>query len=335
TARDSFTATVRASIVRTGPGASESIEIGPPDKDGVSFARRLDDGAILRLARTAARRFEPHPVALRARPLWTAPFDAGQVESVEDSCGPALERLELHEGRWTMRTPAGFAADVASTIDLVDAFVRAKADQWLAENDDGTFGLGSGCTVALTLAPVGVAGPSNRAGIVFGAEGEGGVYARTLEDPAVFLAPWSLLAIARHPAIDRSRLRFEAGAVARVTLVRGRAQMVLRNVDGQLVRSGLEAGDAGADDKLAAALAGLYATTALHPGRPARDEGFERPTLEIDALSRGDAGLLETRIAIGAPGRDGPSEIYFARAAGIDATFAVPRQTVDDLLKAW
>ena len=336
TARDSFTATVRASIVRTGSSASESIEIAPPDKEGVSLARRLDDGAILRLARAVARRFEPHPVALRARPAWTAPFDAAQVESVEDSCGPVLERLELHEGRWTMRTPAGFAADIASTIDLVDAFVRAKADQWLAENDDGTFGLGGGCAVTLTLAPVGTAGPSKRAGIVFGAEGEGGVYARTLESPAVFLAPWSLLAVARHPAIDRSRLRFEVGELSRVTLARGRAQIALTNVDGRLVRDPLEANDADANDKLAAALAGLYATTALHPGRPARDEGFERPSLEIDALSRSDAGEMhETRIAIGAPGRDGPSEIYFARAAGIDATFAVPRHTVDDLLKAW
>jgi hypothetical protein len=333
---ESFTAVARASIVRTGSGASEAIEIAPPDKGGVSLARRLDDGALLRLPRAAARRLEPHPIALRARAAWTTPFDAAQVESVEDSCGPTFERLELHEGRWKMTTPVGFAADVASTIDLVDAFAHAKADQWLAESDDGTFGLGSGCAVTLTLAPVETASPSRRAGIVFGAEGEGGVYARTLESPAVFLAPWSLLAIARHPAIDRSRLRFEAGALARVTLVRGRTPIVLTNVDGRLVRSVLESDDAGAGDKLVAALAALYAPTALHPGRPAPDEGFQHPTLEIDTLSQGDAGgLHETRIAIGAPGRDGPSEIYFARIAGIDATFAVPRHTVDAVLKAW
>ena len=335
-ANQSFTAIARASIVRTGSGASEAIEIARPDKGGVSLARRLDDGALLRLPRAAARRLEPHPISLRARAAWTAPFDVAQVEAVEDSCAPTLERLELHEGRWTMRTPVGFAADVASAIDLVDAFVHAKPDQWLAESDDGTFGLGSGCAVTLTLAPAGTASPSRRAGIFFGAEAEGGVYARTLESPAVFLAPWSLLAIARHPAIDRSRLRFEAGAVARVTLVRGRVQIVLTNVDGRLVRSAHESDDAGAGDRLVAALAGLYAPTALHPGRPPRDEGFEHPTLEIDALSRGEAGGLHTtHIAIGAPGRDGPSDVYFARVAGVDATFAVPRHAVDAVLKAW
>jgi hypothetical protein len=235
-----------------------------------------------------------------------------------------------------MRAPAGFIADVASTIDLVDAFAHAKPDQWLAESDDGTFGLGSGCAVTLTLAQGEAAGPSRRVGFVFGAEGEGGFYARTLEAPAVFLAPSSLHAIARHPCIDRSWLRFELGAIERVTLVRGRAQLVLTKVDGRLVRGVLQPDDAGADDKLSTALAGLYALTALHPGLPAKDEGFDHPTLQVEALSRGDAGRLhETRVAIGAPDKDGLSEIYFARAQGIDATFAVPRHTVDALLKAW
>ncbi len=291
---------------------------------------------MLRLARATARRLEPHPIALRARSAWTTPFDTAQVEAVENSCGPALELLELREGRWTMRAPAGFVADVASTIDIVDAFAHAKADQWLAESDDGNFGLGSGCAVTLTLAPGEAASPSRRVGVVFGAEGEGGFYARTLEAPAVFLAPSSLHAVACHPVIDRSWLRFELGALERVTLVRGRAQLVLTKVDGRLVRRVLQPDAAGADDKLATALAELYAPAALHSGRPVKGEGFEHPTLQIEALSRGDAGRLhEARIAIGAPGRDGLNEIYFARAEGIDATFAVPRQTVDALLRAW
>jgi hypothetical protein len=193
--------------------------------------------------------------------------------------------------------------------------------------------------VTLTVAPGQTAGPSQTAGIVFGAEGEGGVYARALDAPAVFLAPSSLLVLARHPVIDRSWLRFEPGAVDRVALVRGREQLVLTKVDGRLVRSiprPNEPNDAAADDRLAAALAGLYAFTALHPGRPARDEGFEHTTLQVAAIARGDAGeSREMRVVIGAAGRDGTNEIYFARTPGVEATFAVPRHTVDALLEAW
>jgi Domain of unknown function (DUF4340) len=335
-ASESFEATVRASIVRTGTGTTETIEIGPPDRDGISLARRLDDGAIMRLARAAARRFEPHPIALQERFVWPAPFDTARVEEVENSCGPALERIEMHEGRWRMKAPLGFVADVASTTDIVEAFAHAKADQWLAESDDGTFGLANGCAVTLTVAPGEAAGPGRKAGIVFGVEGEGGFYARTLDAPAVFLAPSALHGLARHPAIDRSWLRFEPAAIDHVTLVRGRAKLVLTKVDGRLVRSVPHPDDAGMDDKLARALSGLYSPTALHAGGPAPDEGFDQVTLQIDAFARGDAGeTRETRVAIGAPGRDGANEIYFARTPGVDATFAVPRHTVDALLEAW
>ena len=86
---------------------------------------------------------------------------------------------------------------------------------------------------------------------------------------------------------------------------------------------------------LESALAGLYAECALHVGSSEADEGMDRPTLSIEATSHGDAGVpVVTRISIGAPTRNGATDAYFARVAGVDATFAVPRGAVTAILDA-
>jgi hypothetical protein len=104
-------------------------------------------------------------------------------------------------------------------------------------------------------------------------------------------------------------------------------------VGGRLVRRGGDGGGGGAgDDRLGAAVARFHARAALHSGAPAEDEGFERPTLEIETVSRGDEAPARTTIVVGGPTNAG--EDYFARASGIDATFAVPRQCVDAIVAA-
>jgi hypothetical protein len=63
---------------------------------------------------------------------------------------------------------------------------------------------------------------------------------------------------------------------------------------------------------------------------------MNHPTLEIITRPMSaDAGPKETRIVIGAPTRVDGTEAYFARASGIDATFAIPRRAVSAILDAW
>jgi hypothetical protein len=326
----------RATVRRTGAGAVEVIELGAPGPDGITAARRVDDGAILRLSRDVARRFEPHPVALHGRDLWPTAFDPADVVAIDDSCGPSPERLEIHDGRWTLHAPPGFAADAPAAADLTEAFAHAKADAWIAETDDGTFGFQrqASCSVVLTIS-LAEAGATSRVGVIFGARVDGGDYARTLEGGSVLQAPSALRLLASHPAIDRARLRIDPALLTSVTLVHGGVRRVIGGAVGQLagVREEL---DSGSDDKIAAALAGFYAQDALHAGSPRPDEGFDRPTLEIDAMGRGENGPATDRhITIGAPTAAGPFETYFARVSGVNATFAVPRQSVDAILAAW
>jgi hypothetical protein len=313
-----FEAQARITVARTGGGATEVVEIAAQAPDGTALARRLDDGAVLLLSRAAVRRFEPHPVALRARSPWRSPFDAGAIVAVENTCGPTPERIELRDGAWTMRTPvARGAVDAESIVERTGGLARLEAEAWIAEGDDGGFGFeaAGACTVTAWLDPGSADAAPRRVGVSFGATGDGGVYAKTLDDPAVFVAPVALRRALAHPAIDHGALRVDP-AEQGVTVVGGGTRRTLE-------RGAPEA------EGLARALGGVRARVALHAGPPARTEGFDHPALEIIAGGPADARpAVETRITIGARTQVDGADVYFARVSGVDATFAVPAAAI-------
>jgi hypothetical protein len=310
-----FAARARATIVRTGGSSTEVVDVGAPAPDGTVWVRRADDGALVRLAAAQARRFEPHPAALRARALWHAPFDPGAVVGIDDTCGPVPEKLVLRDGTWTMLAPKGFAVDPVAVTDLASALAHAKADAWITESDDGSFGLGrpGGCAVTLALAaPDGGAGRS--VALSFGVDAGGGAfYARASDDPGVFVASGVLRAVASHPAIDRNRFHLDGHALGSITVARGDHRRAV-------------ALDADAPDALARAVEGLYAEAALHTGAAGKSEGMDHPTLEVVG-----AGV---HVSIGAPASVDGIDGYYARAAGVDATFIVPKHAVDAIVAA-
>lgn len=315
TEADHFVARARATIVRTGGSSTEVVEVGAPESGGDVWVRRVDDGALLRLTSSQARRFEPHPAALRARALWHAPFDAGAVVGIDDACGPVTQKLALRDGTWTMLAPAGFSVDPVAVSDLANALAHAKADAWITESDDGSFGLGrpDGCAVTLALAaPDG--GAARTATLSFGGDAGGGsFYARASDDPGVFEASGVLHALATHPVIDRKRFHLDGHALASVTVVYGDHRRAA-------------ALDSDAPDALAKAVEGLYVEAALHTGAPGKSEGMDHPTLEL--LGTG------VHLSIGAPATIDGIDGYYARAAGVDATFIAPKHAVDAITAA-
>jgi len=323
-ADDRFEARARVTLVRTGGQSHEVVEVAASSPDGTTPMRRTEDGAILRVARAVARRFEAHPVALRARPVWRSAFEAGAVVAIDDTCTPTAERLELHDRTWTLRGPAALPADGVSVADLLGTLAQLKADAWIAETDDGTFGFdGPGaCAVVLTLDPAPGDARPRRAAIALGAEGDGGFYARTPDDLAVFVASPGLRQVLAHPAIDRSRFHIDTTGGASVVVLRGGIRHRLSS-------------EAGADEKLEASVAGLFAESALHGGPALADEGLDHPTLELVVASRTDAATAaETRIVVGAETQVDGADAYFARVSGIEATFAIPKARVTAILDA-
>jgi hypothetical protein len=338
----------RIVVTRTGGGAEEALEIEAPGPDGFALARRGDDHAVLRLSRDVVRRLEARPFVLRGRGIWSPPFDPAAIVSLETTCGAGRERLELRDGAWVLNAPAGFEADRAAADGLAEGLARAKADRWIAERDDGSFGFDAkaACSVAARLAaPSPPSAPSLPAqpaaarsvSLVFGRETDGGYYAKTLDGPGVFVVPPALRTLASRPAIDRQRLRVDPRTVTRVMLLRGTTRVVLERRGERWVREDGDAADAGGGERLADGVLEVAAQAVLHPGPPARGEGFARPTLEIEAFAGSADGVTPstTDIVVGAPTRVGTSDAYFARVSGVDATFAVARPGVDAILGAW
>jgi hypothetical protein len=332
---------VRATVVRDRGGSTEVIDLASPATDGTVLARRSEDGALLRFSREVARHFEPRPIVLRPLAIWQPAFDPGAVVAIDDACTSVPMHLELREGTWVMRSPPGFAADPLSASDLMQAIAHAKAEAWVSESDEEGFGFDrpSACSVTLTLAAAAGESKARRVGIIFGLAAEGGVYARTPEGPAVFIAPKSLRDLASYPAVDRSALRLDPETLDGVTVVRGGARLRLERKGERLLRQSSDFGDGGDNDKIEKALEDLFPRAVVHTGPPLPDEQMQHPTLEINARAViPDGGVHQKRelhITVGAPSRVEGAEVYFARASGVDATFAIPRRAVNAILDAW
>jgi hypothetical protein len=208
-----FEARTRVTVVRTGEGATEVVELAGPAADGVTWVRRLDDGAVLRLTREMARRLEPHPVALRARSVWPVVVDAASVVAIDDTCSPGKPHFDRRDHRWTMSTPSRLHTDAPFVVDLVETVTQAKAEAWIAERDDGTFGFdgSAACTVTLTREPGSIDAGARRTAIILGAAGDGGFYAHTSDDPAVFVASPGLRETLLRPVVDHQHAHVDAG----------------------------------------------------------------------------------------------------------------------------
>jgi hypothetical protein len=302
-----FAAKARVTIHRADGDATEVVEVGAPDAGGEAVVRRAFDGARLLVTAAVARKLLPSQVALRGREVWSPPIEGAPVLAVETHCHGAdgadgVNQRAVRDGAaWSLRAPAGYAADNASILDVIDTVQRLRAESWAADADDGQFGFGA-CTLALELA--GDAGP-RVVRVDLGKDGEGGVYAKTSDGPAVLVAPKVLRDRARGWLLDLHGLA--PPNVVSVTLER----------DGKRLAFSNDAGDDATDDVLRAANV-LRADAVVHLGPARADEGLAHPALTI-TLRGPDASRT---IAVGAP-LVSDEKMRHARIPGVDATFAI------------
>jgi hypothetical protein len=303
--------------------SEETVELGRVESDGSLPVRRVDDGVVLRLGRDAARAFDVDSTLLRSRRLLDFAL-SGLVELELDR--PERQVLRRAPNGFELVTPSGFQADGELATEVGLALGSLTAVRWVADADDGSFGLGTPHTTARAKFEAGDAGVAEKT-LFVGAPAPGGNYAKLSGDAGVFLLERATVERLETLLIDRASTMGDPASLARVSLVKGERKIVLERRGGEFV----SAQGAALPPTLVAsaleALGALRAEAALHSGAARPNEGFATPSLEVRLEPKSGAGTPRT-LRLGAPEVLAGLAVRFARVDGVNATFVVAESKV-------
>jgi hypothetical protein len=344
----------------------EELEIGPEEKGGVVYVRRLEDGALLEVPADRAAVLFPSDLALRSHTIWNEPVKRFRSLTLQE--GDRTQRLRrTDDGGWELLEPKGrgLHADIGLATDLADLLGSLKAERWVPATDTpattttakGAFGLDPPrmvieAEVGDEDAPPDGAGNRRTLRLLLGAPAANGSFARTGDDPAVFIAPKRIEGASGRWLLDRSALVVEPASVIRATLegAKGSKLVLERGAAGALTIVDTTNKRPSADPALVAraaairdAFGDLMAEGAVSVGKPEEAEGFgakTKPamTVVIEREGAPDASgkpKRETaRIVFGAGDVWRGTNIRYARRDGIEATYAVAQAKVRPLFEA-
>jgi len=289
-------ASVGRVVARFGGEHEQIVELSAPGaQGGRATLRRLLDDARLEVDLSVYRRLVPRGTSVRPRTMLEG--EKRRPTRVLLRCGKDQDLVDSGEG-FRLVAPAAYETDGA-VVHLVEGLMKRQIDSWVADADDGSFGFTKdGCHVVLAFAD-----GNAPVTVWFGAEAEGGIYARVDPRPGVLVAPRALRDLAKRIYVSRGLLRTDAARIENVRVTSG----------GKVVSGDL--------DRLREAMAGLIAQ---------RVESFEKPAGPPDLV-------IEVTVSEGGPRRritcrsSSPTE----RRCGLDgvsATLAVSEATLAPLL---
>jgi hypothetical protein len=310
----------------------ETLAIGPRQPNGDVLMRRKADGAVLALDPDVARLFRPDSTLLRS--LNVLDVDRPDVAAVEVRAGDFHQRVERGEnGTYRLTIPEGFEPDASASGALLDSVRALRAVRWIADRDDGSFGLEQPRIVVTLSLRDGDAG-TRRHELRIGKTRGGATFATRGGDGAVFALDSATLETLQTWVVDRSLFMLETSAVKRLVLERGGERVVLERRAGRLAQSaGRPELSDGQIDAVASALDGLRAEAAIHLGPPAPTEGFADPTLRVDAtleLPNGGERRVTYRVGAGDAWRN--LSVYYVRRDDRPATYVIARALLAPVL---
>lgn len=308
---------------------TEVVEVGLADAEGRAHVRRRLDQVVLRVDRQVVRALLPDATLLRPRALFDDPPAA--VRRVESEGAVEQTLLQSRSGAFELARPDGYAVDAGLASDLVETLARLEAERWVADRDDGSFGLAPPAQrlrFTVEVAP----GRLLERELMLGHRTAGGVYAAVAGEPGVFVLARGDAVRCQRLLLDRTLWPPESASVLGVEVETVTARLVLARLG-----EGFEqiAGDprlpTASLQRLGEALRDLRAEAALRLGPARPEEGFAQPQLVLRLrLAGGEASSRTIRFGA-ADSREGLS-VVLARVDGLEATFAVPRSQVAAIL---
>jgi hypothetical protein len=312
----------------------ELVLVGNPASDGRVPVLRKHDGAVLLIDPLSAKNLLPDATLLKSRVILD--FTQYELKSIEIKTPRVVQRLVRSlGGSYTLEAPKGFEVDPGLAADLVESVRALGAERWVADRDDGSFGLAkpSGVlTVTLEYRDGGV----NERVISIGTPTAGGAFAALKGDPGVFVLPRRTLESLDTLLIDRSTFVVGADEARRVTLSAGNAKLELIKQGNRMVASGGAELSEAAVQRIVDALGAMKPEAAIAIGPAKAEYGFDKPELLVRVEREPGLGERSKPLVyrVGAGDSWQKLSVHYARAEGVDATFVITRSKVRELVDA-
>jgi hypothetical protein len=310
----------------------EVVELGRPGADGRLPVRRLGDGQVLLVPRDMALAYAVDATLLRSPKLLE--FSASQVSKLEIEFHGERQLLTRSEaGVFELLEPAGAQHDGALALELLQALGALETERWVADADDGSFGLQRPRARArLSLRP-GDGGPATAITLSIGADTVAGVFAALDSNPGVFVLERSLVRQLTTLLLTRALLP-ELSSIERIDVERRGKTLTLVRRGAELVAAQGSELPPSAVSRVLAALTTLRAEAAVHTGPARLDEGFANPSLIVRLTPKAGRGAPSV-LRLGASDSWQEMRIVYARREGIDATYALAQRVAHELLDAF
>ncbi len=321
--------TLRSSAARDADVVQQSVRVGKANGTGTLWVYREQDGVLLRLPREAARAFTADSTLLYARKL--TEFGPSSFVSADISNAASKQTLDRDKnGELQLREPKGFELDSGLSTDLIQALGALTAERFVADRDDGSFGL-EHPSVSVRFVSKGESGLGIEHTLRFGNETEAGIYASLAEGGPVFVLQRSVRELCDTLLINRSAFPGSAAAFDRIIVeAHGHALHLERH--GEQWAPVPPASFAA--ERVAAvleALGDLRPEAAIHIGPPRPAEGLSKPGLTLHLTPK--VGAVQT-VSFGAGDVWRSTSIFYLRVSGVDATFVMAQSKVRALSDA-
>lgn len=321
------TITLRSSAARDADVVQQVVRVGNRDANGNLLVFREQDQVVLRIPRDLARGFAVDSTLLYSRKL--TEFGLSSFLSAEIQSPQTRQVLRRVNDALRLEQPPGFEADGVLSSDLVQTLGALTAERFVADRDDGSFGL-QRAALSVRFAFKNADGNQIEHHLRFGLDTTLGVFATLADDGPVFVLPRSVRDTCQVLLLNRAVFPTSSDAFNGVTIeAHGRVVQLTRR--GERLVASTVGFPQDRVPELLEALGNLRAEAALHAGPALAAEGFSAPSMTLRLQPR--QGAAQT-LSFGAGDSWRSTSVFYMRVSGIDATYVIAQSKVRALSDA-
>ena len=275
--------TLRSSAARDADVTTQVVRVGKRDEAGNLFVYREQDAVVLRIPRDLARGFAIDSTLLYSRKLTEFGLSSFIFAEIEQKGAKQVLR-RVNDGL-SLDEPKGFAADGVLSSDLIQALGALTAERFVADRDDGSFGL-QHASLRVRFAFKNGEGKQVEHHLRFGDETALGVFASLQDDGPVFVLARSVRDTCQLSLINRAVFPASTDAWNAITLeAHGRTLQLVRQGEHFTVA---KAGSFPQErvQELLDALGDLRPEAALHSGAGVAQRGIFRAFIAITSIAQ-------------------------------------------------